>query len=55
MIFAVKLVVSMFLISYAFHLRMTEGTAGIWTIPAIVAVFWLFISFGHFILHNNNR
>lgn len=44
---AFKFIFSIALLAYCFYLRETDGTAGFWVFPAIVAMFWLLINFGH--------
>ena len=42
-----KFIFAFALIVYCVYLRITDGTAGFWVFPLIVAMFWIMTMFGH--------
>jgi hypothetical protein len=42
-----KIIFAFALLAYCFYLRQTDGTAGFWVFPAIVAMFWIMTNFGY--------
>lgn len=52
---AFKFIFAIALIAYCFHLRLTDGEAGFWVFPAIVAMFWVLINFNYLFIDDKYK